>query len=108
MPDDAKNDDRQRLTRRLAVMLGQSFVMGDLGAATEMNPAAVDAEADDYEGGSHALFERWGDYVEAAREFLDVMLAAETTRDERAAARRQAEEAFRAELRGTAAESEGT
>ncbi len=96
MPIDTKHDERERQVRRLAVMLGRIHMMGDLGAITPLDPAAVDAEADEYEGDTHVLHERWQSYLRPARAALEVMLAPATTAEERAAVMQAMEEELRA------------
>ena len=95
MPIDTKHEQRERQVRRLAVMLGRIHVMGDLEAITPLDPAAVDAEADEYEGATHTLHERWASYLEPARAAVEVMLAPETTAEQRAAVVRAMEEEIR-------------
>ena len=96
MSIDTKHDERERQARRLAVMLGRIHTMGDLDAITPLDPAAVDAEADEYEGGTHVLYERWQSYLGPARAAVAVMLAPATTAEERAAVVQAMEEELRA------------
>jgi hypothetical protein len=96
MSVNTKDDERERQVRRLAVMLGRIHVMGDLEAITPLDPAAVDAEADEYETATHVLHERWESYLEPARAALDVMLAPATTAEQRAAVVHAMEEELRA------------
>ena len=88
-------------------MLGRGFIMSDLEAMTDLAAAAVDAEADDFESGAHVLSDRWESYMGPARAVLEIMLAPATTEGERATARREAEEAYRADLRRETPESRG-
>ena len=99
MPTDTRDEEHERLVRRLGVMLGRGFILSDLEAMTDLGAAAVDAEADEFESGTHTLSDRWESYVGPARAVLAIMLAPATTEDERATARREAEEAFQADLR---------
>jgi hypothetical protein len=96
MPIDTKHDERERQVRRLAVMLGRIHVMGDLEAIAPLDPAAVDAEADEYESATHTLHDRWESYLEPARAAVEVMLAPATTAEEHAAVVQAMEDELRA------------
>jgi hypothetical protein len=95
-----KDDEYERQVRRLAVMLSRIHVMGDIEAITPLDPAAVDAEADEYETATHPLHERWKSYMGPARAALEVMLAPATTAEARAAMVRAMGESLRADRPG--------